>query len=134
MRGFVVAIIACIFALPAPLCAQSEFMPPKGDSPAYSKTLLLSPFVFDIRNKDKFGRWFNSRVIISRRDDKREKEELREKWEEFLGIDVFYPYFKAKQVQEYVKDKTRVEFFKFKGRAEFEEGSGSVRYIFKKKF
>jgi hypothetical protein len=66
--------------------------------------------------------------------DRNEKQRLREEWEEFLGIDVFYPYYKTKEVQKYVQDKTRVEFFKFRGRAEFEEGSSSVRYIFKKRF
>ena len=64
-----------------------------------------------------------------------EKEQLREEWKEFLGIDVFYPYYKVKEVQKAVANKTTVKFFDFKGKAEFwDEDTKSLKYIFKKKF
>lgn len=79
-----------------------------------------------------FAGWFNSQAFASPADTNKEK--LREDWKEFLGVDIFYPYFKAKEVENYVKEKTSVDFLNMKGRPEFDEGSNQIRYIFKKKF
>ena len=63
-----------------------------------------------------------------------ERKRLREEWKEFLGIDVFYPYFKAKDVEEYVQKKSAINFFNMHGRTEYNETSKEVKYIFKRKF
>jgi hypothetical protein len=134
-------LIALIFSICLLTGASLLFAQPAPDpliknaSPSLSKTLILSSFVYDRRDPRMFDRWFNSRVISPRRDENKEKQTLRDEWEEFLGVDVFYPYYKAKSVEKYVQSKTKVDFFKFKGSAEFNEGnSHSFRYIFKKKF
>lgn len=125
----------CIVVIPLPVFAQSAQLPGtpgKNELPSYSKTLLLGQFVYDSKGEHVLGRWFNARVGHVKHGPT--KEELREQWKEFLGIDVFYPYYKAKEVEKFVQSKTTIEFFNFKGRAEFEEGSSSVKYIFKKRF
>jgi hypothetical protein len=130
-----IMIITCIFAGVCPIFAQPAPAPfVKSDAPVFSKTLILSTYIYNKNDPSMFNRWFNSRVIAPRRDDGKEKQQLREQWEEFLGIDVFSPYFKVRAVEKYVQNKTRVEFFNFKGRAEFETGSSSFKYIFKRKF
>lgn len=61
-----------------------------------------------------------------------ERTILRKKWSKMVGFDVFYPYFKAKQVETWVKEKTSVRMFKFKGRPEIK--SNRFRYVFKMNF
>jgi hypothetical protein len=61
-----------------------------------------------------------------------EKEVLREQWQKFLGIDIWYPYFKAKEVEDWISDKTKVELFHFKGRIRLE--NNQVKYTFKAQF
>lgn len=63
---------------------------------------------------------------------KEEKGILREKWKEFLGMDIFYPYYKTKEVEEWMVKKTSIEFFNIKGKPKFE--SNQIKYIFKVKF
>jgi hypothetical protein len=124
-----------LFIAAAPLFAQAPELLTKSQPPARSEFIRLSPLFVNLNDPQTFGRLFDSRVVCDRRDEGKERELLREQWEEFLGIDVFYPYYKVKQVEKYVKDRTKVEFFQFKGRAEFDEGSSSsFRYIFRKKF
>lgn len=134
MKTVCVLIILYVVFLPS-LFAQTvpSFLKDDGSSAGYSKTLSLTPLTFDIRKIDLFKRWFNNRKV-EKQSEVGDKQRLREEWQEFLGIDVFAPYFKAKEVEKYVQEKTKVEFFNFRGRAEFEEGKSSVRYIFKKKF
>jgi hypothetical protein len=103
---------------------------------AFKKNLLGDSFSKDLAQEQKnfFGFWFNSQAIAAPPDVNTERIKLREDWKEFLGIDIFYPYFKAKEVENFVKEKTAINFFTMKGRPEFHEGSNEVRYIFKKKF
>lgn len=61
-----------------------------------------------------------------------EKKLLREQWQKFLGIDIWYPYFKAKEIEDWISDKTKVELFHFKGRVRFE--NNQVKYTFKAQF
>ena len=63
---------------------------------------------------------------------KGESEILRKKWKEFLGIDIFMPYFKAKEIEKKIREKTSVKIYKMKGKPEFEKTG--VKYVFKTKF
>lgn len=51
-----------------------------------------------------------------------EKELLRQAWKEAFGIDVWYPYYKAKKVERWVKRRLSIKIFKFKGEPEFQKG------------
>jgi hypothetical protein len=61
-----------------------------------------------------------------------EKTILREAWKEWLGIDVWYPYFKAKEIEEWIRDRTKIKIFRFRGRAKFERNR--IIYTFKMQF
>lgn len=65
-------------------------------------------------------------------DEQEEKKILRRKWEELLGVDVFYPYFKTKEIEDWVSEKVSVKFFNIKGKPKFEDNQ--IIYIFKVKF
>lgn len=61
-----------------------------------------------------------------------EKKRIRQEWEFFFGMDVWYPYFKVKEVEDWVCDRANVELFDFKGRLKFERNQ--ISYSFKRKF
>lgn len=61
-----------------------------------------------------------------------ESKMLRKAWEDTFGIDVWYPYYKAKEIETRIKKKLSVRFFKFKGEPKFEKNK--VLYRFKTTF
>lgn len=50
----------------------------------------------DFINKEAYA------AEISREE---ERKILREKWKQFLGVDIFYPYFKKKEIEEKIEEK-----------------------------
>jgi hypothetical protein len=68
-------------------------------------------------------------AAVAKRD---EKKILREGWREWLGIDIYFPYFKAKEVEDKVCDKFKVKIFKLHGRPKFEDNQ--FKYTFTSKF
>jgi len=61
-----------------------------------------------------------------------EEKILREEWKKVFGIDVWYPYYKAKDVERWVKKRLSVKVFKLKGEPKFERNQ--ALYTFKAKF
>ena len=76
--------------------------------------------------------FINKRVYAATIDEKEEKKILREKWEELLRVDIFYPYFKAKEVEKWAREKASLKIFNIKGRPKFE--NNQIKYTFKIKF
>jgi hypothetical protein len=74
----------------------------------------------------------NNKAYADQVDKESERDIVRRQWTDALGIDVFYPYFEVKKVENFVKEKTRVKIWDYKGSAEFDENS--VNYTFKRKF
>src|SRR3989338_8567489 len=66
-----------------------------------------------------FSEWMNIQPGNKPIDENAEKIIIREQWKRNIGIDIFYPYFKAKQVESVVKRKASFRVFKIKGRPEF---------------
>jgi hypothetical protein len=79
-----------------------------------------------------FSEWVNSQPNNKPVDDNAEKIVLREQWERNIGIDVFYPYFKAKELESRVREKTSVRVLKLRGRSEFK--TNEAKYTFSIKF
>lgn len=133
-------ILLCALALTVPLYAQNEVNhnketkplleaePPSGEqlteisTPAPTKKLTTKAF-FDFIDK---------KVYAATIDKKEERRILREKWKKFLGLDIFYPYFKAKEVEKWVRDKASIKIFNLRGRPKFE--NNQIKYTFKIKF
>jgi hypothetical protein len=61
-----------------------------------------------------------------------EKELLRQNWEEAFGVDVWYPYYKYKEIEGAVKEKLSIKVLKFKGEPFFEKNK--VLYVLKTNF
>jgi len=79
-----------------------------------------------------FSEWVNTKPCGNTNDEATEKIVLREQWEKQLGIDIFYPYFKAKELETKVREKTSVRVFKMRGKSEFK--SNEAKYTFTIKF
>jgi len=79
-------------------------------------------------------RLFKSKAFASAQNADEDRRKIREEWKEALGLDVFYPYFKAKEVEDYVQKKSSVKLFNLHGKAEFSRETKELKYIFKKKF
>lgn len=76
--------------------------------------------------------WLNTRAYAEPIDADQEKMVARQKWAEMLGIDIFSPYFTAKEIETTIKNKTKTQFFGIRGRAEFNRNT--IQYIFKVNF
>lgn len=61
-----------------------------------------------------------------------ERIRLRQQWKEALGVDIFYLYFKAKEAEVWVKNRTKTSIGNLKGRAQIKKNE--IRYVFKMKF
>lgn len=76
--------------------------------------------------------WLNAKAYAEPIDTDQEKIAARKKWAEILGIDIFSPYFTAKDIETAIKNKTKTRFFGIRGSAEFDRNT--IQYIFKMNF
>ena len=122
--GFILALaIGTIITTPPLLYAETEATPAK---PAETSSIK------EMKESATFSDWINERNYYIKIDTRSEKEKVREQWKRALGIDVFLPYFKAKELAKKTEKKTKTKVFKLKGKAKIEEDE--VKYIFKLKF
>jgi hypothetical protein len=61
-----------------------------------------------------------------------EKKTLRAEWRKAFGLDVWYPYYQVKAVEDWVSDRLGVKVFKLKGRPEFKDNQ--LKYSFGTRF
>lgn len=108
-------IIFCIFCLlcfGAPLYSQTlpglpnQTLPSKVDSAVFH--MLYNPPKID------------------------DKERSRAQWAELFGVDLWYPYYKTKEIEAKVTDKLGVKVFKLKGKPKF--GENQFKYTFTVKY
>ena len=92
----------------------------KNQSKTYSKS----------NAKKAFLDWINTKAYAANTDD--EKKKLRNEWKRLVGADIFYPHFKMKEVEDWVKEKGSIKFFNLKGKPQFSKDE--IKYIFKVKF
>lgn len=93
-----------------------------------------NPYLVDAisRERQKIYVAFINNKKYSAIDEDKDKKVLRLKWEELLGIDIFYPYFKIHEIEDWIGEKASVKVFNIKGKPKFE--NNQVKYIFKVKF
>jgi len=76
-------------------------------------------------NRNIFNALYNKRKVD-------EKKRLRLAWKEAFKVDVWYPYYKVKEAEDWIKEKFSVRIFKFKGKPKFE--NDQILYVFKATF
>ncbi len=125
-----ILILVCALFLTLPLYAQEAEIPANNHSTDIEAQAALPDKPEDRENS--FWKFVNKKVYAATINKKEEKKILREEWKKLLGVDIFYPYFKAKEVEDWVSEKASVEIFDIKGRPKFE--NNQIKYIFKVKF
>lgn len=142
MLGAIKIALILVFALivGGSLCAQNEAE--YNEEPTFifntesppEEHLSEAPASVPAQEKttEHFFSFINKKAYAATVDEEAEKEKLREEWKELLGIDIFHPYFKAKEVEGWVSEKASVKVFKVKGRPKFEDNQ--IKYIFTVKF
>jgi hypothetical protein len=141
----ITAVFSLIFA--GPLFAQQVEQPVAKDlQPSVVVPVMVEDTAFvagaDIslraalqnRNHYSYWAWLNSKTFVKSFDQDLEKKELRRQWQDTLGVDIFMPYFKVKDAEDYLSNKTKVSVFSFRGKAHFNESKKQVEYIFRKRF
>ena len=101
-----------------------EFSPKEKTITAFLAFLNYKPLIRSVSN--------DTSVSEDKKQGKSEKEILREKWNDLLGIDIFMPYFKAKEIEKKISEKTSIKIYKMKGKPEFE--NSELKYVFKTRF
>jgi len=94
---------------------------------------LSSQLKKDIYSQERKGffNWINKNAYA--KSVKEDKKFLRREWKKMLGgVDIFFPYFKAKEVERWIKKKAQIDFFNVKGEPSFKKDK--VQYIFKINF
>ena len=61
-----------------------------------------------------------------------EKKKIRASWKKTIGVDVWYPYYKTKDIEDWIKERFSVKVFGLKGKPQFEKNQ--IIYVFKSKF
>lgn len=78
-----------------------------------------------LANKRAFRAFYNAASLD-------EKSLVRQAWDEALGIDVWFPYYKAKELEGWVRNRLSVRILRMKGEPSFEKNKAT--YAFKVKF
>jgi hypothetical protein len=135
------------FIIVGPACAQTSqrSMPRDIQAPAVPREIVAdTAFVSgaDISLRTALANqrhyiywsWLNSKSAAKSFDQDDDRKQLRQQWHDLLGVDVFMPYFKVREAEDFVTSKTKVTVFNFSGKAYFNQKRKQVEYIFKKKF
>ena len=141
----VIILVWCSFSLGAPLFAQNLLITPNEPFNLPSKEDNLSPKYLQLPainiletielelerlkntkvNRQVFNKLYNKPKV-------NEKEKIRTEWKRAFGIDVWLPYYKAKELEDKVCEKLSVKIFKLKGKPKFE--NNQIAYVFKSTF
>lgn len=134
-------VLCCASVAVTPTWAQNspaikeEKTLPAQDSKEKNKTAIELPSVKPEENKNKsFLDIFNNKAYAAPVDKDEEKNKLRKDWEDLTGVDVFYPYFKAREIEDWVGEKTKVKFLKMRGKLRLSEKNNQIKYTFSIKF
>lgn len=120
---------------PENIAIKTEGNPSKKQPAADKETTKISNVPpAEEKNKNSFLDFINKKAYAETIEKNDEKKKLREKWEELTGVDVFYPYFKAKEIEDWVSEKFKVKIFKIRGRLKLSEADNQIKYVFSIKF
>ncbi|MFC1666396.1 hypothetical protein ACFL0P_00800 [Candidatus Omnitrophota bacterium] len=139
-------LLISILAMAMPLYAETDAVSTNG-SGFHAETEFLAdsglpqePLSIHLKKTERyvtFSDWINSANYSFHIDKDKEKQKLREDWNKVLGLDVFYPYFKAEEIKDRVEEKGSTKVLKIKGtriRGRPRIKKDEAKYIFSIKF
>jgi hypothetical protein len=71
-------------------------------------------------------------VNTVKRDTEDDADTLRAEWKEALGVDIFFAYFKTKEITNKIEEKSKFKLFDMRGKATIKKNSAT--YAFSHKF
>ena len=71
-------------------------------------------------------------VNTVKRDTEDDADTLRAEWKEALGVDIFFAYFKTKEITNKIEEKSKFKLFSMRGKATIKKNSAT--YAFSRKF
>ena len=71
-------------------------------------------------------------VNTVKRDAKDDVDTLRAEWKEALGVDIFFAYFKTKEITNKIEEKSKLKLFSMRGKATIKKNAAI--YAFSRKF
>jgi hypothetical protein len=71
-------------------------------------------------------------VNTVKRDTEDDADILRAEWKEALGVDIFFAYFKTKEITDKIEEKSKFKLFSMRGKATIKKNSAI--YAFSRKF
>lgn len=136
-----VIVLCCSSAAVIPAWAENN-PPPKEEKKVLAKniqkkdkTIIKTPPAKSEENNTRsFLDIFNNKAYAAPVDENEEKNKLRREWEELTGVDIFYPYFKAKEIEDWASEKVEVKLFKMRGRLKLSGEKNQIKYTFSIKF
>jgi hypothetical protein len=75
---------------------------------------------------------FRDCVNTVKRDTEDDADTLRAEWKEALGADIFFAYFKTKEITNKIEEKSKFKLFSMRGKATIKRNSAT--YAFSRKF
>lgn len=133
MRTFLkkasILVYVLILMLMAPLYAEDKIQTAQETAKPESESPVTVPAK---KEKTNFLDFINKTAYAAKIDKGEERKMLRQEWKKLLNIDIFSPYFKAKEIEKKIKQKGSIKIFKLRGRPQFNEDS--FKYTFEVKF
>ncbi|MFC1808943.1 hypothetical protein ACFL3D_02320 [Candidatus Omnitrophota bacterium] len=108
-----------------PVIVPEFYVEPKIEEPSKKKRIRR---FFSFKWFD-FLKWFWTKPKI---DEDSESVKLLREWEEMLGFDAFYVYYKAQEARKIIKKKFSYKIFGMRATADYRDGK--IFLIFKRKF
>ena len=135
----VILILSCALIMALPVFGQGkdaiiDIICPIAEDPSFTLE-GINPITYynqgqNAKKNTSFLDFINSKAYAEVISPEEERKILRKKWKKMLGSDIFYAYYKAKEVEDWFEDKGSVNLFnKIKGKPTFY--NKSVEYKFK---
>ncbi len=119
--------------------AQNETISQEPNAAVFNKEDLYvkkGPLFVEYIKEEKENKTFfdviNQKVYAATVEKKEEKKILRAKWKTVFGVDLFYPYYKAKEIEDWITDRFKIKFFKMSGKPKLADDQ--FKYTFTSKF
>ncbi|MBN2483340.1 MAG: hypothetical protein JXD21_03980 [Candidatus Omnitrophica bacterium] len=131
--GIILIIVVgwCIMSIPAGYSGDEPAIVTDIANSLYFRSYPTKDVSFVVEEELVFANFMNGVYTVPFKSDD-QTQQLREEWDYFLGFDIFYSYFKMKEIEDWVKDTGKVKIFNIQGKPEF--GKDSLQYIFNKNF
>ena len=125
-KKLILSMIVIFMAMP--LYAADKILEPISIEVTSIVSYPLPVHIINYAECTNFSNWVNT----AKKDTEDDTDILRAEWKQALGADIFFVYFKAKEMTRKIEEKSKFKLFNMRGRAKIKEDSAT--YTFSHKF